>query len=270
METILTCIVPFAPKPFTRNWNLACDYLRQTIGSLLNSVDPRIAVVVVCHDQPNFSDFSDSRVHFIQATHQPPPLGKAKDPVLATRDWLLKIRCGWEHAKIHLPSKYVMKMDADDFLSRKVVGFLASSVPSPGYRIINGWVWNTDSRFAIESTESFNILCGSSVIISTDFTEKEFDLDAVSTSVPDYATLAYAGKKPCLLINELHGFADKAMALHGLQICDIPFRAGIYRVGNVNSHSRRTYKRHSLRYLLGRLRRLRLLTPSLRKEFALY
>jgi hypothetical protein len=32
METILTCIVPFAPKPFTRNWNLACDYLRSHLN----------------------------------------------------------------------------------------------------------------------------------------------------------------------------------------------------------------------------------------------
>ena len=267
---ILTCIVPFAPKGFTRDWGLACNYLEQTVSSLLNSENPRIAVVVVGHDYPGDFLNIDPRVRFLESNQPAPPQKLEKDPILAIKDWLAKIRCGWEYAKQYFPSDYVMKMDADDFLSRKVVSFIANGVSCPGFRITDGWVWNTGSRFSIQKTESFNILCGSSVIIRTDVAEKEFDLDAVSTSVPDYATLAYAGKKPSLLINELHGYADKAMALNGIKICDIPFRAGIYRVGNINSHHQRTYKSHSLRLLLGRIRRTRLLTPTLRREFALF
>lgn len=269
-KSVLTCIVPFAPRSFTRDWKLACKYLEQTIDSLLNSEDPRIAVVVVGHDYPGDFISTDPRVNFLRSDMATPPVALAKDPVLAITDKLLKVRCGWEFSKKHLESDYVMIVDADDFLSRKVVGFLAQSGNFPAYRISDGWIWNTGSQLTIESTESFNLLCGSSVIVRADVAEKEFDLEAISNSPPEYAVLAYAGKKPSLLINELHGYADKAMALHGLKICDIPFRAGIYRVGNINSHSRRTYKSHSLRLLLGRIRRLRLLTPSIKTEFALF
>jgi hypothetical protein len=267
---ILTCIVPFAPKGFTRDWILACNYLQQTVSSLLNSKDPRIAVVVVGHDYPGNFLTIDPRVRFLESNQPAPPQKLEKDPVLAIKDKLAIIKCGWDYAKQDLPSDYVMIMDSDDFLSAKVVGFLANSVSNPGYRITKGWVWNTGSRFTIEATESFNILCGSSVIVRADVAEMKFELKAISNSIPEYAALAYGNDKPCLLGNELHGFADKAMELNGLKTSDIPFRAGIYRVGNVNSHSRRTYKSHSLRFLLGRLRRLRFLTPSLRKEFALY
>ena len=63
---------------------------------------------------------------------------------------------------------------------------------------------------------------------------------------------------------------EQAMVLCGLKIEKLPFRAAIYRVGNVNSEMQRSTKSHSLRFFLARLRRLRILTPSLRKEFALY
>jgi len=160
-----------------------------------------------------------------------------------------------------------MKMDADDFLSRKVVSFIANGVSCPGFRITDGWVWNTGSRFSIQITESFNILCGSSVIVRSDLADREFDPESVCNPVPSPAALAHHAIKPSLLINEFHPFFEKAMALNGYKVVDIPFRAGIYRVGNVNSHSRRTWRIHSLRFALGQIRRLRFLTPALRKEF---
>jgi hypothetical protein len=183
---------------------------------------------------------------------------------------LLKIRCGWEHAKIHLPSKYVMKMDADDFLSKNVVGFLASCGSSVGLKISDGWVWNSGSRFFLEATEYFNLLCGSSVIVRSDVAEIEFDPQMVCDSIPEYAALAHGKIRPSFLINEFHPFMEKAMSINGLKMQSIPFRAAIYRVGNVNSHSRRTNKIHSFRLLIGRIRRTRFLSQHLKNEFSLF
>lgn len=269
MKTILTCIIPFAARGFARDWNLACDYLGKTIGSLLNSEDSRLKVVVVGHDHPGDSIPKDSRVSFIACSVPPPPLSTARDAVQIIKDQRQKMLCGWTHVKDHQPTKYVMRMDADDFLSRKIVGFLADR-NDPGFRITDGFVWNSRSRYTLEATEYFNLLCGSSVIVRSDLAEKEFDFEQVCESVSESLLLAHGQSKPSLLINEMHACSGRAMEIHGLKIQSIPFRAAIYRVGNVNSYMQRDRKIHSLRFLLGRLRRLRFLTPSLRREFALH
>jgi hypothetical protein len=56
---------------------------------------------------------------------------------------------GWEFVQKHLPSRYVMRMDADDLMSRKVVGFLAAE-NKPGFRVSDVWIWNSGDRWLIE------------------------------------------------------------------------------------------------------------------------
>ncbi len=252
------------------SWDTACSYLKQTIGSLLNSVDPRLAIVIVGHESPEECLPIDERIHFLSIPH-PAPRSENKTTATVARDWISKLELGFSFVKKHLPSDYVMRMDADDFLSNKMVGFLAQNTGVPGFRIANGWVWNSKDRIWIQKTEKFDLLCGSSIVLRTDIAEKHFSIDQVCNPIPDIIANGELGLKRSLITNEIHACAGNAMALHGFEIVPVPFAAAVYRVGNVNSVAQRSTKQiHSLRFLLGRLRRLRLLTPSLRKEFALY
>ena len=265
----VTFIIPFGSRLFAKDWKSACFYLKQTILSILNNDNPNLAVIIVGNDYPEGFIPRDLRVHFRSIALQAVNSDQVRNTAIMVRDQMTKMQEGWEYAKTHLPSKYVMRMDADDLLSRKVVGFLATQ-NKPGFRVSDGWIWNSGDRWLIERTERFDLLCGSSNIFRSDVADKTFDIAQLLESVPEHITEANPKLIWTLISNRFHACAGQAMVLCGLKIEKLPFRAAIYRVGNVNSEMQRSTKSHSLRFFMGRLRRLRLLTPSLRKEFALY
>ena len=260
-------IIPFASRAYAKDWNLACKHLKQTVQSILNSEDKRLAILVVGNERPEAALPPDDRVHFISAPVCR-ELGKLRDTVTMVRDQISKMEIGWEFVQKHLPSRYVMRMDADDLLSRKVVGFLANE-DKPGYRVSDGWIWNSGDRWFIEKTERFDLLCGSSNIFRFDIAGKSLDINRLLESVPDHIFAAIPDLKSTLITNRFHAHAGKAMTLCGFQICKFPFPAAVYRVGNMNSATQRTIKSHSIRFLMGRLRRLRIISGSVRKEFSL-
>jgi len=265
---ILTFIIPIPCRNFVVDWDLLCGYLRQTLTSLLNSKDPRLGVVVIGQDHPGSYLVEDERVHFIKPEGSALP-AEEKSPPAIMRDWMSKLEVGRKYAAKELPSRYLMRMDADDFISNRIVGFVAEGDNAAGYRLPHGWVWNTGSRYLIEKTERFDLVCGSCIIVRSDVADEEFDFNELGVEIPEQAIITQCGYSRSLLINEAHGLAPKAFAVRGLKLQSAPFAAAVYRIGSRNSVTGRTNRVHSLRMLLGRLRRLRLLTPALRREFAL-
>jgi hypothetical protein len=269
-QRVVTFIIPIACRNFVSSWELACEYLRQTVGSILNSTDPRFAVVIVGHESPMEYLPKDSRLHFLRLSESTPKV-EEKNLQLIARDWMEKMKLGREFAKQELPSVFVMRMDADDFLSNRVVGFLSRNYERAAFRISDGWVWNSGEKYFIEKTESFNLLCGSSIILSSQIADAEFQIDKILDEIPEITKIAKLGYSRSLLINEIHACTEKVMASMKEEILNLPFSGAIYRVGNINSVAQRTSKKfYSIRFLIGKIRRLRFLTTSLRKEFALY
>jgi len=269
-QRVVTFIIPIACRNFVLSWDLACKYLSQTVGSILNSIDPRFAVVIVGHESPMDYLPKDSRLHFLRLSDSTP---KAEDKNLQSisRDWMGKMKLGREYANTQLPSQYIMRMDADDFLSNRVVGFLSRNSDKAGFRISDGWAWTSDSRFFIQQLDHFDRLwCGSSIIMKTEIADLKLDIYDLSERM-SFLDEAQLGSERTLFTNEYHSFSDKAFKLNSIDISRMPFRAAIYRVANVNSMAQRNFKKiYSLRFLVGKIRRIRFLTPKLRKEFALF
>ena len=267
---VVCFIIPIACRNFTSNWDAACNYLRQTIGSILNSIDPRFAVVIVGHESPMHYLPKDPRLHFLQYSESA-PLAVNKNIQTIAQDWMGKMQLGRDYAKQKLPSEYVMRMDADDFLSNRVVGFLAQNSEKAAFRISDGWIWNSGARIFIQQLENFDKLwCGSSIILKSAIADLPIQIYELSDRMP-VLDQAKIGSARTLFTNEFHSFADKALSLHGLDIYKIPFRAAIYRVGNINSVTGRSNtKTYSIRFMLGKIRRLRLMKNALRNEFSLF
>lgn len=236
--------------------------------SVLANDNPRLAVLIVGHESPMEHLPTDDRIHFLDCGFTPPAAGVARTPTVIINDKMCKLRRGWEHASELLPSQFVMSLDADDFVSRRLVGFLAAA-QAPAYRISQGWIWNTGSRSLIEQSNDFDKICGSSVIFRSDVAGLDFNVNKFGSFVPEHI-LEIADKiKFTLLVNEMHGMSSDGLAEHGLAIECVPFRAAIYRIGNPNSYMQRRAVFHSLRFFFGRLRRTRLLTNPLRQEFSI-
>jgi hypothetical protein len=199
-------------------------------------------------------------------------------------DKLTKIAAAWNYAKPTWNPKYVMKVDADDLVSSKLVGWLDNADDEAGYLIRHGWAWRSGSRYLLQRTEYFDQICGSCLIIRSDVADKtgpflsEWDLlpsdQASSNLVASNERSANPGSRiTTLLLNDACTRFAAQFAYLGHRLPIVPFSAVIYRTGNADSFEgwirQRTRQTQTLRFLAGGIRRTRFITKALRQEFML-
>lgn len=273
-------LIPFASPKGRSNWPIVCTYLQQTLRSIRNSASKNYRVVVASNEKPELEMEFDSRIHFLPF----------KDPVPAHPDYrvafrwdkLAKIDAAWRYAKSNWRPKYVMKLDADDFISSKLVGWLDDFGREAGYLIQNGWIWHSGSRYLIERTEYLHRTCGSCLIIRSDLADRtgpfltEMEgvvLDEAGSrfAISDHYSLVPGSGTGTLLLNDSIQRYAAQFAYLGHQLATVPFSAVIYRLSfhGVSAASKALDRRFSLRMTLGAIRRKRFITPRLRKEFML-
>ena len=147
----LAFIIPFASRKVKSHWTLACGHLRQTLGSIQNSSSGNYRVIVAGHERPEFDVSFDSRFHFLSLNH-PTPSDHNYPPAFVL-DKLTKVAAAWNYANPTWNPKYVMKLDADDLVSSKLVEWLDNADEEAGYLIRHGWVWRSGSRYLLQRTE---------------------------------------------------------------------------------------------------------------------
>jgi hypothetical protein len=273
-------LVPFASRRVKPKWEIACAHLRQTLRSIQNSSNGNYCVVVAGHEAPHFDVCFDSRFHFLSLNH--PVLSHENYHVSLVRDKLTKIAAAWEYAKQTWNPSYVMKLDADDFISSKLVAWLDNKGGEAGYLIKHGWVWHSGSR-VIERTEYLDRVCGSCLIIRSDLADRNgpfltemegVPLDEASSTfaATDHYSLVPGSGISTLLLNDSHQRCAAQLAYLGHELTTIPFDAVVYRTGNPDSSSRFGgfwRPKCTMRMLVGRIRRTRFITQTLREEFML-
>ena len=274
-------LIPFASRRVKPKWEIACAHLRQTLKSIQNSTNGNYCVVVAGHEPPDFDVCLDSRFHFLSLNH--PVLSHENYHVSLERDKLTKIAAAWNYAKLTWNPDYVMKLDADDFISSRLVDWLDNANDEAGYLIKYGWLWNSGSRYLIERTEYLDRVCGSCLIIRSDLADKNgpfltsmegvsLDEASVKFAASDHYSLVPGSGISTLLLNDTHQRYAAQLAYLGHELATIPFNAVIYRTGNPDSSTgivegdRPIY---TLRILVGSIRRTRLITQRLKKEFML-
>jgi hypothetical protein len=278
---IVAFLIPFASRQIKSKWDVACAHLRQTLKSIQNSTNGNYCVVVAGHEAPDFNVRFDSRFYFLSLNHPIP--SRENCPVSRRLDKLIKRAVAWDYAKSTCSPKYVMKLDADDFISSRLVDWLDKAGGNGGYLIKYGWFWRSGSRYLIQRTEYLDRVCGSCVIIRSDLTDNSgpfltevegVRLDEASSrfAASDHYSLVPGSGISTLLLNDSHQRYAAQFAYLGHKLSSVPFHAVVYRTGNPDSSSRtrrRRRPRHTLRMLVGSIRRTRFITKSLRKEFML-
>jgi hypothetical protein len=277
---LVAFLIPFASRRIKPKWEIACAHLRQTLRSIQNSSNGNYCVVVAGHRAPDFEVRFDSRFHFLSLNHPIPP--HENYHVSLVRDKLMKIAAAWDYAKSTWNPKYVMKLDADDFVSSRLVEWLDNADGEAGYLIKHGWVWRSGSRL-IERTEYLDRVCGSCLIIRSDLADRSgpfltelegVPLDEASSTfaASDHYSLVPGSGITTLLLNDTHQRCAAQLAYLGHELATIPFNAVVYRTGNPDSSSRFGgfwRPKCTVRMLIGKIRRTRLIPQGLRKEFML-
>src|SRR6266568_1330345 len=273
-------LIPFASRKVRPNWSTACRYLQQTIRSIRNSANQNYVVVVAANEEPEAEIGFDSKVHFLSVNH---PFPSHHFPRVAGRlDKLAKIDAAWRYAKSKWKPKYVMKLDADDFISSRLVGWLDDAGTEAGYLIRYGWFWHSGARYLIQRTEYLDRVCGSCLIVRSDLADRTGPFltevegavldDAGSRfAVSDHYSLVPGSGTTTLLLNDTHQRYTAQFSCLGYELHTVPFNAVIYRAsaGNVTGVSGDSARKPNLRMTLGAIRRTRFITQKLRKEFML-
>ena len=278
----LAFLIPFASRRVKSKWNIACAHLRQTLRSIQNSSSGNYRVVVAGHELPEFDVSFDSRFHFLSLNH-PTPSDRNYTPALGL-DKLTKIAAAWNYAKPTWNPKYVMKLDADDLVSSKLIGWLDNANDEAGYLIRHGWAWRSGSRYLLQRTEYFDQICGSCLIIRSDVADKTGPFLTECEGVPaDRGISSFAASNErsanpgsrisTLLLNDACARFAAQFAYLGHRLSTVPFSAVVYRTGNPDSVEggirQRTRQTQTLRMLAGGIRRTRFITKALRQEFML-
>lgn len=273
-------LIPFASRQVRANWPTACKYLQQTIRSIRNSVSQNYRVIVAGNEMPELEGGFDHKVHFLSVNHQFP--SHLDVPTAQRSDKLAKIEAAWIHAKAQWAPKYVMKLDADDFISSRLVGWLDDNGTEPGYLIRHGWFWHSGARHLIQRTEYLDRVCGSCLLIRTDLADQAgpFLTEAEgialgpagsSFAMRDHYSLVPGSETTTLLLNDTHQRYAAQFSYLGYELHTLPFDAVIYRVSSdsiADITGDRIHK-FSLRMWLGAIRRTRFITREIRNEFML-
>ena len=272
-------LIPFASRRTNSRWDIACADLRQTLKSVHNSTSESYCVVVAGHEPPDFNIETKAKACFLSVDHDIP---RHQNAVVSGRlDKLAKIAAAWNYAKSTWNPHYLMKLDADDLISSRLVQWLENFGREPGYLMKHGWLWQSGARHLLQFTEYLDRVCASCLIIRSDVADQEgpfltevegiqLNEASLSFATSDHYSLVPGSGISTLLLNDSHQRYAAQFAYLGHKLSTLPFRAVIYRKGNPDSNSAALETgRPSLRMILGTIRRTKLMTTTLKREFAL-
>ena len=277
---VVVFLIPFASREIKSKWEIACAHLRQTLKSIQNSTNGSFRVAVAGHEAPDFDVRFDSRFYLL-TVNQPIP-SRENYPVDLKLDRLTKIAVAWAYAKSTCNPRYVMKLDADDFISSRLVDWLDNADGEGGYLLKHGWFWRPGARYLIHRTEYFDRVCGSCLIIRSDVADRAgpflaeaegmaFGPAGSSFAMRDHYSLVPGSGTTTLLLNDTHQRYAAQFSYLGYELHTFPFDGLIYRVSSDSMAGVTGDRAHkfSLRMCLGAIRRTRFITQKFKKEFML-
>ncbi len=266
-DRLLAFLVPLVHPDAARSWPEVCARLTETVNCLLADHPTESVHVFVGVNRGSPLPPMPSGVSVLELDLPLPSTSIYKsrgqhesDRLRATREDRGKKRLAGLQAARGRGFEYVMNVDADDLVSRKLLHWVRAGRGEPGWYITEGWLYRMGSRL-IHKQSNFHKLCGSSHILRTELLHclcSPEDADNLE-NIP-------------LLLGEHTKTAD-LMASYGYQITPLPYRAACYRVGHANNASLR--KRHVELWMLRKKPSLlvrsatktRFLTRKLRREF---
>lgn len=264
---MLTFIIPLRARALAKDWALHLELLERTVDSILAQSHPAFAVAIVCHDAPEIRQVRHSAVHVLRVAV---PLPQRTNDDMCV-DKVLKLSRGVDWAVEH-GSDYVMFVDADDLVSRRLSAVAAEHPAANGWYLPRGFLHRYGDWW-VRAHSPHHLICGTSAIIRTNLLRAEPVAWCRGEIVN---TLAAAG----------HGAYLRHMAEQGAPLAPLPFAGAVYVLhddslsevpGGVGHRLGGTADQRPLwRRALSRGKRvalqlptLRLITPRLRAEFTI-
>ncbi|OLP45478.1 glycosyltransferase family 2 protein [Rhizobium oryziradicis] len=264
---LLTFIIPVRHPDNARDWGALCARLSQTIASIAAQTHDDWRCVIVANEGASLPPMPE-RFFVERVTFAPNPnYDLQRDNLEAGYDAVRldkgrRILSGMLAAS---DSDYFMVVDDDDFVSARLVDYVAQHRGANGWKINLGFLWNEGGQLMM-GYDNFAHFCGTSLIIRSDLYQLPSRFEDCSETF--IKTMLGSHKR----------IAD-ALAERGNALLSLPFRGAVYRIGHAGAHSksgsilgahifcRETLK--DVRKLVHNLRRLRMVDSAMRQEFGL-
>lgn len=265
---MLGFVIALKGKAKSKNWSVDSRLIKRTLLSLLNQEDQRFKIYVAYSDMPN-DPVEHEKVEWIQF---PFPFAEMEDivdrEVFLTRYTLGKHLPGfYDQGKKSLYAasfarkdgcKYIMSVDYDDLLSRKISAFVnhADSSNNYGWYIDKGYIYKEGDHH-LTRVKAINDRCGSVNIIREDYVPN-----------PEFSSMKYQDFK----FFPTHNFIPQWLKIdHNIDILPLPFYGLIYLVHNTNFYNTvNVLRENRLKSLVKTVVRGKMLTTGVKKEFGLY
>ncbi|QDV43245.1 hypothetical protein Enr13x_31000 [Stieleria neptunia] len=167
----LAIVIPLKSKRVARNWDVTCQALRRTIGSLSNQSIDRFSAIVVGHEPPELPERRFWRFHSLEISI--PELAAGGDygrrnDFDRILDKNRKIARGVQLLSSKTPSHWFY-LDADDVLDSAFVETVLK-IESPGCIVDGGYQIDANNRRAIPNS-NLSEICGSTCVLTSDVME---------------------------------------------------------------------------------------------------
>ncbi len=250
-------IIPVKSAQISPSWEKFSKIFERTLKSVCQQTDQDFKVVVVCNEKP-LTKFSHPNVYYHSVDFPPPTPEATKDftglhsPKEA--DKAKKIIAGLDYAK-QFNSSHTMVVDADDCINRNIVSFIKKNSTTDGWYSKSGYVYKEGSKLIFKKTDKFNSLCGTSLIVKSEFVK--------GLITPD------------LFYQHAHRTLE-----NGVKMSPLPFPAAVYTINGENyfmtekavEHFKGDTVKNGFSKLIQRVMRYRigLLTSGLKNKYGLY
>jgi len=170
--------IPLRSFASSKDWGRVCRLFSATLNAVLNQTSPSFEVIVACHEIPETKIGDDPRVTYLVSQRKAPENvpDQMMDKHYKRRMIAAEVR--------RRGGGYIMAVDADDLVSRRIVEFVEKNQHPFGYIVGRGYELDLQSK-SIRSAPRFDKLCGSSGIFKFASTELPPSADADSEFLSD-------------------------------------------------------------------------------------
>ena len=222
------------------DWSRVCALFERTVTSVFNQTDPNFRMIVCCSARPKLTRSFDERLEYI-VIDAPIPERTFESMM---EDKVRKLFVALQRAR-DIDADYVMPLDADDLVSRRIVAHTLRHPDADGWYVSKGWRYEYGTGW-LERLGNFNLICGSCNVLA----RRWFSF----AGRPDKERQAYQD-----LVANGHEQVVDAFAARGASLRPFPFRGMVYTVSNRENATRllpagTPTHRHLLRRMAARVK----------------
>ena len=188
-------IVPLKSKKISKDWDVTCDSLYNTLSSITNQTSQSFTILIVGHEKPPLLSKIFPNIQFHSVTF-PPPDRSAENfcHMHLVNDKNLKIVTGMSLLKRRTHIDYWYQIDADDLVHKDFILNLQIIDGQAGAVLEGGYLLFKKCNRVVPSSE-MSALCGSTSIISSKIVEVPEEVNIESMRKVPWAKIPHKDMK---------------------------------------------------------------------------